>query len=123
MLKIHLSRNSGVKPHCCMCFLFLLDKYGVPYPAFFFLKKSYWCKSRSTYSEDASGNEQGHGMIFSDKAESVPSEFDGKEVIRLNNIKKTYKVGKMETEALRGKMLLIPFNSLITSLFIIQMAF
>ncbi|XP_044279561.1 ABC-type organic anion transporter ABCA8B-like, partial [Varanus komodoensis] len=77
------------------------DKYGVPYPAFFFLKKSYWCKSRSTYSEDASGNEQGHGMIFSDKAESVPSEFDGKEVIRLNNIKKTYKVGKMETEALR----------------------
>ncbi|KAF7238197.1 ATP-binding cassette sub-family A member 10 [Varanus komodoensis] len=78
------------------------DKYGVPYPATFFLKKSYWRRSGSSYTWDAPTNEQNHGNIFSDNAEPVPPEFDGKEAIRINNIKKTYKVKKMETEALRG---------------------
>uniref|UniRef100_A0A8D2JEB6 ABC transporter domain-containing protein n=1 Tax=Varanus komodoensis TaxID=61221 RepID=A0A8D2JEB6_VARKO len=82
--------------------IFLLDKYGVPYPATFFLKKSYWRRSGSSYTWDAPTNEQNHGNIFSDNAEPVPPEFDGKEAIRINNIKKTYKVKKMETEALRG---------------------
>ncbi|XP_062976121.1 ATP-binding cassette sub-family A member 10-like [Elgaria multicarinata webbii] len=77
------------------------DKYGVPYPALFFLKKSYWCKSRRRYTGFAPTNERSHGNIFSDNVEPVPSEFDGKEAIRLNNIKKTYKVKSVKTEALR----------------------
>ncbi|XP_032994804.1 ATP-binding cassette sub-family A member 9-like [Lacerta agilis] len=78
------------------------DKYGVPYPPFFFLKKSYWFKSRGSYTSTALTNEPSHGNIFSDNAELVPPEFDGKEAIRLNNIKKTYKARSVETEALRG---------------------
>nr|XP_034959946.1 ATP-binding cassette sub-family A member 9-like isoform X2 [Zootoca vivipara] len=78
------------------------DKYGVPYPPFFFLKKSYWFKSRGSCTSTALTNEPSHGNIFSDNAELVPPEFDGKEAIRLNNIKKTYKAKSMETEALRG---------------------
>ncbi|XP_028569482.2 ABC-type organic anion transporter ABCA8-like isoform X2 [Podarcis muralis] len=78
------------------------DKYGVPYPPFFFLKKSYWFKSRGSYTSTALTNEPSHGNIFSDNAEPVPPEFDGKEAIRLNNIKKTYKEKSKETEALRG---------------------
>ncbi|XP_061471616.1 ABC-type organic anion transporter ABCA8-like isoform X2 [Rhineura floridana] len=78
------------------------DKYGVPYPPFFFLKKSYWFKSRGSYTGNVPINEPSHGNIFSDNIEPVPPEFDGKEAIRLNNIKKTYKVKSMETEALRG---------------------
>ncbi|XP_013927815.1 PREDICTED: ATP-binding cassette sub-family A member 9-like isoform X2 [Thamnophis sirtalis] len=73
------------------------DKYGLPYPPLFFLKKNYWFKSRKPYT-----NEQSHGNIFRENIEPVPPEFDGKEAIRLNNIKKTYKVGKTNTEALRG---------------------
>ncbi|XP_053160071.1 ABC-type organic anion transporter ABCA8-like isoform X3 [Hemicordylus capensis] len=83
----------------------LPDKYGVPYPPLFFLKKSYWFKSRSGYSRDTLTNEQSHGNIFSDHAEAVPPEFDGKEAIRLSNIKKTYQVKSTKTEALRGLFL------------------
>nr|XP_056704743.1 ABC-type organic anion transporter ABCA8-like [Euleptes europaea] len=73
------------------------DKYGVPYPPLFFLKKSYWFKSRNSYI-----HEQTHSNIFSDNVESVAPEFDAKESIRINNIKKTYEVKSMKTEALRG---------------------
>uniref|UniRef100_A0A8D2JD35 ABC transporter domain-containing protein n=1 Tax=Varanus komodoensis TaxID=61221 RepID=A0A8D2JD35_VARKO len=62
------------------------DKYGVPYPATFFLKKSYWRRSGSSYTWDAPTNEQNHGNIFSDNAEPVPPEFDGKEAIRANRV-------------------------------------
>ncbi|XP_053149567.1 ABC-type organic anion transporter ABCA8B-like isoform X2 [Hemicordylus capensis] len=78
------------------------DKYGVPYPPLFFLKKSHWFKSRSGYSRDAPTDEQSHGHLFSDNMEAVPPEFDGKEAIRLNNIKKAYQVEGTKTEALRG---------------------
>ncbi|KAG8129250.1 hypothetical protein E2320_016250, partial [Naja naja] len=78
------------------------DKYGVPYPPLFFLKKTYWCKPKSPYTGDAPMSELSHRNIFSDNTEPVPSEFDGKEVIRLNNIKKTYKTKSTETEALKG---------------------
>ncbi|XP_060108074.1 ABC-type organic anion transporter ABCA8-like [Heteronotia binoei] len=73
------------------------DKYGVPYPPLFCLKKSYWFKSRSGYI-----HEQSHSNIFSDIVEPVSPEFDGKESIRINNIKKTYNVKNTKTEALRG---------------------
>ncbi|KAM3848199.1 ABC-type organic anion transporter ABCA8-like [Vipera latastei] len=78
------------------------DKYGVPYPPLFFLKKTYWCKPKRPYTGDAPTNEQSHGSIFSDNAEPLPPEFDGKEAIRLNNIKKIYKMKSTETEALKG---------------------
>ncbi|XP_058025569.1 ABC-type organic anion transporter ABCA8-like [Ahaetulla prasina] len=78
------------------------DKYGVPYPPLFFLKKSYWSKSKSPYTGNAPTSERSHGSIFSDNAEPVPPEFDGKEAIRLNNIKKNYKTKSTETEALKG---------------------
>ncbi|XP_067320332.1 ABC-type organic anion transporter ABCA8-like [Anolis sagrei] len=76
------------------------DKYGVPYSPFFFLKKSYWFKSRKRLLGEVSTNEQ--SKIFNDNFEPVPPEFHGKEEIRLNNIKKTYEVKKTKTEALRG---------------------
>ncbi|XP_025029156.1 ATP-binding cassette sub-family A member 10 [Python bivittatus] len=78
------------------------DKYGVPHPPLFFLKKTYWFKSKSSYVDDAPTNERNHGNIFSDNAEPLPPEFDGKEAIRLNNIKKMYKMKSTETEALKG---------------------
>lgn len=55
----------------------LLDRYGVPYPPFFFLKKSYWFKSRSGYIHEPS-----HSNIFNDNVEPVTPEFDAKELIR-----------------------------------------
>ncbi|XP_077184470.1 ATP-binding cassette sub-family A member 10-like isoform X2 [Paroedura picta] len=73
------------------------DKYGVVYPPLFFLKKSYWFKQRSDYI-----HEQSHSNIFSDNVEPVSPEFDAKESIRINNIKKTYQVKSKKTEALRG---------------------
>ncbi|XP_042305626.1 ABC-type organic anion transporter ABCA8-like isoform X2 [Sceloporus undulatus] len=76
------------------------DKYGVPYSPFFFLKKSYWFKSRNRLLGDVSTNER--RSIFSDNVEPMPPEFDGKDAIRLNNIKKTYEVKRTKTEALRG---------------------
>ncbi|KAH0629327.1 hypothetical protein JD844_011311 [Phrynosoma platyrhinos] len=84
----------------CLFSYFFLDKYGVPYSPFFFLKKSYWFKSRNRLLSDVSTNEQSN--IFNDNVEPVPPEFDGKEAIRLNNIKKTYEVKRTKTEALRG---------------------
>ncbi|KAM3848198.1 ATP-binding cassette sub-family A member 9-like [Vipera latastei] len=78
------------------------DKYGLPYPPLFFLKKNYWFKSRKPYTRDVPTNEQSRGNIFSENIEPVPPEFDGKEAIRLNDIKKTYKVENTKTEALRG---------------------
>ncbi|KAJ7318021.1 hypothetical protein JRQ81_004183 [Phrynocephalus forsythii] len=76
------------------------DKYGVPYPPLFFLKKSYWIKSRSGLTESIVANEQ--RSIFNDNVESIPPGFEGKEAIRLNNIKKTYGRKTTKTEALRG---------------------
>ncbi|XP_039181354.1 ATP-binding cassette sub-family A member 6-like isoform X2 [Crotalus tigris] len=78
------------------------DKYGLPYPPLFFLKKNYWFKSRKPDISDVPTNEQSRGNIFSENIEPVPPEFDGKEAIRLNDIKKTYQVQNTKTEALRG---------------------
>ncbi|ETE59404.1 ATP-binding cassette sub-family A member 8-A, partial [Ophiophagus hannah] len=65
------------------------------------ITKTYWCKSKNPYTGDAPMSELSHRNIFSDNAEPVPSEFDGKEAIRLNNIKKIYKMKNTETEALK----------------------
>ncbi|XP_070790839.1 ABC-type organic anion transporter ABCA8-like [Pituophis catenifer annectens] len=91
------------------------DRYGLPYPPLFFLKKNYWFKSRKPYTNGVPTNEQSHGNIFSENIEPVPPEFNGKEAIRLNNIKKTYKVEKTSTEALKGLSLDI-FEGQITAI-------
>ncbi|KAL7989600.1 hypothetical protein Chor_012266, partial [Crotalus horridus] len=66
------------------------------------MKKNYWFKSRKPDTSDVPTNEQSRGNIFSENIEPVPPEFDGKEAIRLNDIKKTYKMQNTKTEALRG---------------------
>uniref|UniRef100_A0A8D0L8Z4 ABC transporter domain-containing protein n=1 Tax=Sphenodon punctatus TaxID=8508 RepID=A0A8D0L8Z4_SPHPU len=97
------------------CFLFLSDKYGVTYPPLYFLKPSYWFKSRRRHAGERFEIEKDHEQIFSDNAEPVPPEFDGKEAIRINNIKKTYKHKDKKTEALRGLFLNI-YEDQITAL-------
>uniref|UniRef100_A0A8C3FZ67 ABC transporter domain-containing protein n=1 Tax=Chrysemys picta bellii TaxID=8478 RepID=A0A8C3FZ67_CHRPI len=92
-----------------------LDKYGMKYPPLFCLKPSYWCKSRRGYAGKRPETEQNHERIFNDSMEPVPSEFDGKEAIRLNNIKKTYKTKNKKIEALRGLFLNI-YEGQITAL-------
>ncbi|XP_025954758.2 ATP-binding cassette sub-family A member 10-like isoform X3 [Dromaius novaehollandiae] len=80
----------------------LPGKYGVQYPPLFFLKPSYWFHRKSRYTEERAGNGSSHGPLLGNNEEPMPPEFDGKEAIRLNNIKKTYKKEDKRTEALRG---------------------
>nr|XP_013799944.1 PREDICTED: ATP-binding cassette sub-family A member 10-like [Apteryx mantelli mantelli] len=77
-------------------------KYGVQYPPSFFLKPSYWFQRKSRYTEERTGSGKSHGPLLSNNEEPMPPEFDGKEAIRLNSIKKTYKKKDKRTEALRG---------------------
>ncbi|KFV93822.1 ATP-binding cassette sub-family A member 8, partial [Fulmarus glacialis] len=83
----------------------LPGKYGVPYPPTFFLRPSYWFKPRSGYMGVRAGSESSHDPVLSNNTEPMPPGFDGKEVIRLNNIKKIYKKKDKRTEALRGLFL------------------
>ncbi|XP_030062729.1 ATP-binding cassette sub-family A member 9-like [Microcaecilia unicolor] len=79
----------------------LPDKYGTRLPYFFFLKASYWRGSRRRPHDAITKQEESDHAAFSDCVEPVPSEFQGKEAVRLNHIKKTFKDGKT-VEALRG---------------------
>ncbi|KAM9281114.1 ATP-binding cassette sub-family A member 10-like [Morus bassanus] len=92
----------------------LPGKYGIPAPPFFCLKPSYWMRSRkgSTRETPSAASPE---ELLSDDVEPVPPEFMGKEAIRLNNIKKTYKKKDKETEALRGLSLNI-YEGQITAL-------
>ncbi|XP_009696182.1 PREDICTED: ATP-binding cassette sub-family A member 9-like [Cariama cristata] len=94
----------------------LPGKYGVPYPPLFFLRRSYWCKPRSGYVGVQTGSKSNHHPNLSDNnTEPMPSGFDGKEAIRLNNIKKIYKKKDKRNEALRGLSLNI-YEGQITAL-------
>ncbi|KFV49627.1 ATP-binding cassette sub-family A member 9, partial [Gavia stellata] len=93
----------------------LPGKYGVPYPPLFFLRPSYWFKPRSGYVGVRAGSESSHDPILSNNTEPMPPGFDGKEAIRLNNIKKIYKKKDKRTEALRGLSLSI-YEGQITAL-------
>ncbi|XP_073166650.1 ABC-type organic anion transporter ABCA8-like isoform X6 [Lepidochelys kempii] len=93
----------------------LPDKYGMKYPPLFCLKPSYWCQSRRGYGGKRPETEQNHERIFNDSVEPVLPEFEGKEAIRLNNIKKTYKTKNKKIEALRGLFLNI-YEGQITAL-------
>ncbi|KAM6343887.1 ATP-binding cassette sub-family A member 9-like [Alca torda] len=93
----------------------LPGKYGVPYPPLFFLRPSYWFQPRSGYVGVRAGGEGSHDPILSNNAEPMPPGFDGKEAIRINNIKKLYKKKDKRTEALRGLSLSI-YEGQITAL-------
>ncbi|KAM6050197.1 ABC-type organic anion transporter ABCA8-like isoform 2-T2 [Theristicus caerulescens] len=92
----------------------LPGKYGIPDPPFFCLKPSYWIQSRRRSSREMPRTAASPEELLGDDVEPVPSEFVGKEAIRLNNIKKAYKKDK-KTEALRGLSLNI-YEGQITAL-------
>ncbi|XP_064584411.1 ATP-binding cassette sub-family A member 9-like isoform X1 [Zonotrichia leucophrys gambelii] len=92
----------------------LPGKYGIPAPPLFFLKASYWMRSRRGSSRDVPRATANPEELLGDDVEPVPPEFLGKEAIRLHNIKKVYKKDK-KTEALRGLSLSI-YEGQITAL-------
>uniref|UniRef100_A0A8C3C051 ATP binding cassette subfamily A member 10 n=1 Tax=Cairina moschata TaxID=8855 RepID=A0A8C3C051_CAIMO len=93
----------------------LPGKYGIPHPAFFCLKPSYWMRSRRGCPGEGPHSARSPEEPPGDDVEPVPTEFMGKEAIRLNNIKKAYKKKDKKTEALRGLSLNI-YEGQITAL-------
>ncbi|NWV60609.1 ABCA6 protein, partial [Malurus elegans] len=93
----------------------LPGKYGIPDPPLFFLKASYWMRSRRGSSRNIPRSTANPEELLGDAMEPVPPEFLGKEAIRLHNIKKTYKRKDGKTEALRGLALNI-YEGQITAL-------
>ncbi|NXF98070.1 ABCAA protein, partial [Eubucco bourcierii] len=93
----------------------LPGKYGIPEAPFFCLKPSYWLRSRRGPTRVTSGPAASSEDHLGDNVEPVHPEFIGKEAIRLNNIKKTYKKKDKKTEALRGLSLNI-YEGQITAL-------
>ncbi|NXL28605.1 ABCAA protein, partial [Glaucidium brasilianum] len=92
----------------------LPGKYGIPDPPFFCLKPSYWVRSRRGSTREMPRTTASPEELLGDDVEPVPSEFMGKEAIRLTNIKKAYRKDK-KTEALRGLSLNI-YEGQITAL-------
>uniref|UniRef100_A0A8C0EA16 ABC transporter domain-containing protein n=1 Tax=Bubo bubo TaxID=30461 RepID=A0A8C0EA16_BUBBB len=93
----------------------LPGKYGIPDPPFFCLKPSYWVRSRRGSTREMLRTTASPEELLGDDVEPVPSEFMGKEAIRLTNIKKAYKKKDKKTEALRGLSLNI-YEGQITAL-------
>ncbi|NXH24253.1 ABCAA protein, partial [Myiagra hebetior] len=93
----------------------LPGKYGIPDPPLFFLKASYWMRSRRGSTTDVPRSTTNPEELLGDDMEPVPPEFLGKEAIRLHNIKKAYKKKDKKTEALRGLSLNI-YEGQITAL-------
>ncbi|XP_066422009.1 ATP-binding cassette sub-family A member 10-like [Molothrus aeneus] len=93
----------------------LPGKYGIPAPPLFFLKASYWMRSRRGSSRDVPRATANPEELLGDDVEPVPPQFLGKEAIRLHNIKKVYKKKDKKTEALRGLSLNI-YEGQITAL-------
>ncbi|XP_032472853.1 ATP-binding cassette sub-family A member 5 isoform X2 [Phocoena sinus] len=76
-------------------------EFGLRRSSFYFLKPSYWSKSRRNYKELSEGNVSG-SISFSEIVEPVSSEFIGKEAIRISGIQKTYRKKGENVEALRS---------------------
>ncbi|XP_015501628.1 ATP-binding cassette sub-family A member 9-like isoform X2 [Parus major] len=91
----------------------LPGKYGVPHPPAFFLRPSYWLRGSSGSVGVRAGSS--HDPVLGGDAEPMPPGFEGKEAIRLNNIKKIYKKNNKSTEALKGLSLNI-YEGQITAL-------
>uniref|UniRef100_A0A2K6TGY5 ATP binding cassette subfamily A member 5 n=1 Tax=Saimiri boliviensis boliviensis TaxID=39432 RepID=A0A2K6TGY5_SAIBB len=65
-------------------------EFGLRRSSLYFLKPSYWSKSKRNYKELSEGNVNGN-INFSEIIEPVSSEFIGKEAIRISGIQKTYR--------------------------------
>lgn len=63
-------------------FLFFSGKYGIPHPAFFCLKPSYWMRSRRGCPGEGPHSARSPEEPPGDDVEPVPTEFMGKEAIR-----------------------------------------
>lgn len=76
-------------------------EFGLRRSSFYFLKPSYWSKSKRNYKELSEGNVNGN-VSFSEIVEPVSSEFIGKEAIRISGIQKTHRKKGENVEALRS---------------------
>nr|XP_055242243.1 cholesterol transporter ABCA5 isoform X2 [Gorilla gorilla gorilla] len=76
-------------------------EFGLRRSSLYFLKPSYWSKSKRNYEELSEGNVNGN-ISFSEIIEPVSSEFVGKEAIRISGIQKTYRKKGENVEALRN---------------------
>ncbi|XP_023067719.1 ATP-binding cassette sub-family A member 5 isoform X2 [Piliocolobus tephrosceles] len=76
-------------------------EFGLRRSSLYFLKPSYWSKSKRNYEELSEGNVNGN-ISFSEIIEPVSSEFVGKEAIRISSIQKTYRKKGENVEALRN---------------------
>ncbi|XP_049715382.1 cholesterol transporter ABCA5 isoform X2 [Elephas maximus indicus] len=76
-------------------------EFGLRRSSLYFLKPSYWSKSKRNYKELSEGNVNG-SISFNEIVEPVSSEFLGKEAIRISCIQKTYRKKSETVEALRN---------------------
>ncbi|KAG5202796.1 hypothetical protein JEQ12_002379 [Ovis aries] len=76
-------------------------EFGLRRSSFYFLKPSYWSKSKRNYEELSEGNVNGN-VSFSEIVEPVSSEFIGKEAIRISGVQKTHRTRGENVEVLRS---------------------
>ncbi|XP_041491733.1 ATP-binding cassette sub-family A member 9 [Microtus oregoni] len=79
----------------------LLSKYGHRHSPLFFLKSSYWFQHRRA-NHVVLENETDSDPPLNDSFEPVPPEFQGKEAIRIKNLRKEYTGKHGKVEALKG---------------------
>ncbi|XP_008629370.1 PREDICTED: ATP-binding cassette sub-family A member 5 [Corvus brachyrhynchos] len=110
--------NDGPYPLCISLILLVLDsifyllvavyldqvipgEFGLRRTPFFFMKPSFWSKHRKNYKELYESSVNG-SLSFSEIVEPVPSEFQGKEAIRISCVQKTFRKKGETVEALRN---------------------
>ncbi|NXD41638.1 ABCA5 protein, partial [Copsychus sechellarum] len=110
--------NAGPYPLCISLILLVLDsifyllvavyldqvipgEFGLRRTPFFFMKPSFWSKHRKNYKELYESSING-SLSFSEIVEPVPSEFQGKEAIRISCVQKTFRKKGEAVEALRN---------------------
>ncbi|XP_061311226.1 cholesterol transporter ABCA5 [Pezoporus flaviventris] len=76
-------------------------EFGLRRTPFFFMKPSFWSKHRKNYKELYESSVNG-SLSFSEIVEPVPSEFQGKEAIRISCVQKTFRKKGETVEALRN---------------------
>uniref|UniRef100_A0A8C3KGP5 Cholesterol transporter ABCA5 n=1 Tax=Calidris pygmaea TaxID=425635 RepID=A0A8C3KGP5_9CHAR len=76
-------------------------EFGLRRTPFFFMKPSFWSKRRKNYKELYESSVNG-SLSFSEIVEPVPSEFQGKEAIRISCVQKTFRKKGETVEALRN---------------------
>ncbi|KFW91411.1 cholesterol transporter ABCA5 isoform X1 [Phalacrocorax carbo] len=76
-------------------------EFGLRRTPFFFMKPSFWSKHRKNYKELYESSING-SFSFSEIVEPVPSEFQGKEAIRISCVQKTFRKKGETVEALRN---------------------